>query len=237
MRKEESEERRDRQGKRREYCLDDLLETLLDGPIGLNAIIEKINEDKFEGAILSPSYSKGTILKYLRQAITDKLVEYIDIERKGVGENRRPIGLTPKGKRRAERNRITNAICVLSEEDFQNFILKYKLTVVRQIVTYFNDRALNEGFYNGGYDENDDDLIKNMTLHTEADLRLHGFKEDEIVQMWLINRGEPVLRVIERFSGPTFFGSHENISEVKHTEEEQLFINNIKQQIASHLRK
>jgi hypothetical protein len=202
MRKEESGKRRVRQGRKRQYCLDDLLETLLNEPLGFNAIVEKINEDKFAGAILSPSYSKGTIIKYLRDAIKDELVEYIDIERKGVGENRRPIGLTPKGKKRAERNRITTALTVLSDVEFKRFVLNYKLYIVREIVNYFDDLSSGSGYPVPSRNLDDDAEVEGLVNQIEADLRYHSFKEDEIVRLWLIDRGYPVLDVIKRLGAP-----------------------------------
>jgi hypothetical protein len=242
MRKEEAKDRRDRQGKIREYCLDDLLETLLEGPLGLNGILEKINEEKFAGNITEPTYSKGTVIKNLRRAVgvEEGLAEYVPDKRKGVGDKRRPIRLTAKGRKRAERNRITNAICVLSDDDFKRFIMNYKVLLVREFIDYFDDRAIGAGFFNSPYHaENDKELEKIMNqkvIDAENDLRLHGFKEDEIVKMWLINRGELVLRVLEKFSGPTFFSRGKNIPKEEHNDKEKAFIAKIKKDLLPHLR-
>jgi len=231
MRKEEAGEARERKGKRREYCTDDLLETLLERPLGLNGIIEKINEDKFARAILSPDYSKGTVIKYLRTAVTDELVEYMEIDRKGVGENRRPICLTPKGKRRAERNRIFNALTILSDDEFNRFVLNYKLYVVRMIMDYFDDSASGSGFSVSSIDMEDDNVVEDLVNSIEADLRYHSFKEDEIVRMWLIDRGYPVLQVIKTLGAPHLSGNRETNSKPEYTPKEKEIIRQIRDKL------
>jgi hypothetical protein len=233
LRKEEEESSRDRQGIRREYCLDDLLETLLEGPLGFNGILRKINEEKYTGAIVEPHYCKATVRSYLNKAIERNLAKYMNPKASGVGDcYRRPVCLTAKGRARALKNRVTNAITILSEEDFKGFVLNYKLYVVREIIGYYDDLSSGSGGPVSGTNFEDDAEIEKQVNLIEADLRYHSFKEDEITRMWLIDRGTPVLEVIKKLGAPNFFG-HYNPKDPKpeYTLQEQELIKQIKEKL------
>jgi len=222
MRQEEAEESNDRMGKKREYCLDDLLETLLEGSLGLNGIVKKINEEKFAGLIPSPSYHRNTVLKNIHYAVGKKLIKYVLVDRKGVGSIRRPLCLTAKGRKRAERNRITTALTILSDIEFKRFVINYKLYVVREIVNYFDDLASGSGYPVPSRNLDDDNEVEGLVNQIEADLRYHSFKEDEIVRLWLIDRGYPVLDVIKKLGAPHLHNGDTSTKPTYTPQEEEL---------------
>jgi hypothetical protein len=182
----------------RTTCPSDILVSLIGGDIGFEDLVTKLEK----------KYSRGTVSKYLNELyIVGK------VQRRGI---RGMYYLTPNGLKEAKKQGFIRAVQILTPEVYEQFILNYKSSFLKGLLItafgdhyyHFSEKAKAAYAQIMETPEPENESAKKQVEAIEKDLSNYGFSDDQIVKLWLINKGNFLFLISKNLGFPLFFGLH-----------------------------
>ena len=153
----------------RENCPGAILAALLGHDLGFEQLVERTG------------FSRGTVNKYVEELFNEK-----QIGREG---RRGFYCLTPKGRKEARGALMKQTLTQLPGSTLEEFVVKYKEIVACDIDDYFKsmDHELNRW--------TKEQIFTPSVI--DKDLR-KDFSEEELIKIWLIDKGSSIVQLIEK---------------------------------------